>query len=77
MTTEIIEKIRVGYPLSEQELNDAIEFYDKMRSGLRLLGTHYYLAWAEITRVYETLIGYRNYRQRDKLDKWIIDGYSD
>jgi hypothetical protein len=73
MTTELVEKIRIGDPLSDQELDDAIEFYSKMKSGLRLLGPHYYLPWVEVQRVFETLIGYRNYRQRDKMDKWIIE----
>jgi hypothetical protein len=66
MTAEIIKKIRVGDPLSDLELEEAIEFYGRMESGLSLLGTHYYLAWIEVQRVYDALRGYRRYRDREK-----------
>jgi len=62
VTAEIAHKIRVGDPLSDDELNDAIEFYGRMESGLRLLGPHYHLAWVEVQRTYEALRSYRHHR---------------
>lgn len=62
MTAEIVEKIRVGDPLTDEELNDAIDFYGRMESGLRLLGPHYHLAWVDVQRVYHELRSYRHHR---------------
>jgi hypothetical protein len=66
MTADLIEKILIGDPLSDLELDEAIEFYGKMESGLRLLGPHYHLAWIQVQRVLDTLQGYKRYRDWDK-----------
>lgn len=59
MTAQIIHKIIVGDPLSDDELNAAISFYGQMEAGLRLLGPKYHLAWAEVQRTYSSLQLYR------------------
>lgn len=69
MTAKLIEKILVGDPLSDLELDESIEFYGRMESGLRLLGPHYHLAWTQVQRVLDTLQGYRSYRERDRIYK--------
>ena len=62
MTADVIEKILVGDPLTDEELDEAIAFYGQLESSLRLLGPTYHLAWIEVQRVYHALRGYRYHR---------------
>lgn len=62
MTADIVEKIRVGDPLTDEELDEAIAFYGQLESGLRLLGPTYHLAWIEVQRVLYQLQSYRHNR---------------
>jgi hypothetical protein len=62
MTADVIEKIRVGDHLTDEELDEAIAFYGQMESGLRLLGPTFHLAWAEVQRVLYQLQSYRHNR---------------
>jgi len=62
MTADLIEKIRVGDHLTDEELDEAIAFYGQLESGLRLLGPTFHLAWVEVQRVYHALRGYRHHR---------------
>ena len=48
--------------MSDDELNDAIEFYGRLETSLRLLGPHFHLAWVEIQRTYDALRSYRHHR---------------
>jgi hypothetical protein len=64
MTPELIEKLRVGDHITDEELNTALAFYGQMGSGLRLLGPTFHLAWAEVQRVLYQLQSYRDHRDR-------------
>ena len=69
MTPATIEKIRVGDHLTDTELDDAIEFYGRMESGLRMLGPHYHLAWVEVQRGYNALRSYRHHRDEYRREE--------
>ncbi len=66
MTREIIEKISSGDHLTDEELDEAIIFYGRIETDIRLLGEKFFLPWAEVRRVYDTLRGYRYHRNWGK-----------
>ena len=69
MTTEIIAKFRVGDPLTDEELDDAIASYARMESGLRIPGPHYHLEWVEVQRVYDALRSYHHHRDEHRREE--------
>lgn len=52
---KIIEKIRTGAALSNQELNDAFEFYTELEEALDILGSEFRLPWKEVMHAKERL----------------------
>jgi len=77
---EIIKKILHGDTLSDDELSEAIKFYNNMEEGLVCLGTPYYLARADITITVNRLKSYqwerknRRHIEKSQLDHWKLKG---
>lgn len=66
ISKELVEKIRVGDPITDDELDQAIEFYETMTTGADVLGSTFYLFWWECRRTLDRLYGYREARQERK-----------
>jgi len=66
---ELLDRIRQApEQLSDEDLDEGIEFFGRMEAGLRALGPHYHLAWAEVHRTWQMLRGFRMIKQR-KADR--------
>ena len=67
MTTKtMVQKFNDGDALSDDELDQLIYLYTSLEFGLKLLGTHFHLAWKEVMHNLERLNSFKEARQADK-----------
>jgi len=64
MTKEIIERISIGDPLTDKELDEAIKFYEDLESKTYLLGQRFHFYWIHCNDELTRLKGYKQARQR-------------
>jgi hypothetical protein len=55
ITERVLEKVRHGDALDDDELRKALRFYREMEEGLSALGPHFHLAWKEVYRTLQLL----------------------
>jgi hypothetical protein len=61
--SEIIEKIKVGDPINDDELKKALEFYNDLEEKLRLLGERFHFAWRNVFDTQRMLQGFAQARK--------------
>jgi hypothetical protein len=66
---KIIKKIKHGDGLSDQELDQALEFFKDMETGLDLLGPTFHHAWKECYNIEIMLKGFKEARDRERQEK--------
>lgn len=64
MTKELIERIRIGDPIDDKELDDAIKFYKELESKTKLLGQRFHFYWVHCLNELRRLQGYKEARKR-------------
>lgn len=63
MDKELVQKVHAGVPIEDDELEQLIVFYSRVKNDLDLLGPHFYLAWVEVMRTLHMLEGFKRARE--------------
>jgi len=62
ISRNLIEKIRVGAAITDDELDAAIEFYSPLEASLSKLGQRFHHPWVEIRGTLDRLKSYKESR---------------
>ena len=62
----IIEKIRIGDSINDEELKIALKFYTELEQNLKLLGEKFHFAWRSVYDTQRMLDGFHQARKERK-----------
>lgn len=66
MDKELLEKIRVGDGITDDELDRALVFFRHLEASLKLMGTVFHHAWFDVFSTLNRLEGFKSAREERK-----------